>query len=139
MSDFIDNMLSDDSTVLVARPTQDAVFTFSNSGRGGAARNWFSMTSSQITRCLEDLLAAGDIFPIRYEEKAWRGIFAEHLTDDVARTMGAVQTLPLFEILAKVIHYTNTSGPRAYKMINLEPSSIRQTISTLKNYNPSNT
>lgn len=133
MTSFVDAMLEDDSTILVARPTTDIVFTFSNSGRSGV-RSWFAMTGSQIRMCLDDLLAAGDIFPVHYEEKQWRKIFAEHLTDDVARTMGAVQTLPLFEIIAKIIHYSNSSGPRAFKTINLTPIAVRHAISVLSSY-----
>ena len=130
MRTFVDSMLEDDSTILVARPITDIVFTFSNSGRSGV-RSWFAMTGSQLRVCLEDLLAAGDVLPVHYNEKQWRKIFAEHLTDDVARTMGAVQTLPLFEIIAKVVHYTNSHGPRAFKTINLEPVAVRNAISIL--------
>lgn len=133
MRTFVDAMLEDDSTVLVARPTTDIVFTFSNSGRSGI-RRWFAMTGSQLRTCLEDLLAAGDILPVHYDEKQWRKIFAEHLTDDVSRTMGAVQTLPLFEIIAKIVHYTNSQGPRAFKTINLEPVAVRNAISVLAGY-----
>lgn len=133
MRTFVDAMLDDDSTILVARPTTDIVFTFSNSGRSGV-RSWFAMTGSQLRVCLEDLLAAGDVLPVHYNEKQWRKIFSEHLTDDVARTMGAVQTLPLFEIIAKVVHYTNSQGPRAFKTINLEPVAVRNAISILVRY-----
>ena len=134
MRTFVDAMLEDDSTILVARPTTDIVFTFSNSGRSGV-RSWFAMTGSQLRVCLEDLLAAGDVLPVHYNEKQWRNIFAEHLTDDVARTMGAVQTLPLFEIIAKVVHYANSQGPRTFKTINLEPVAVRNAISILAGYN----
>ena len=133
MTNFVDALLEDDSTILVAKPTTDIVFTFSNSGRSGV-RNWFAMTGSQIRNCLEDLIAAGDVFPVYYEEKQWRKIFSEHLTDDVARTMGAVQTLPLFEIIAKIVHYTNSVGPRSFKTINLTPIAVRNAISVLAGY-----
>ena len=133
MTTFIDVMLEDDSTILVAKPTKDIVFTFSNSGRSGV-RGWFAITGSQIRTCLEDLLSAGDVLPVHYEEKQWRDIFSEHLTDDVARTMGAVQTLPLFEIIAKVVHYTNSLSPRSFKTINLAPVAVRNAISVLATY-----
>ena len=133
MTDFWDELIADESsTILVQRPSKDTVFTFSNSGRTGGMRNWFAMTSTQIVRCLEDLLAAGDILPVQYHEKTWRKIFADHLTDDVSRTMGAVQTLPLFELLAKIIHHANTGGPRIDKTINLEPTAVRHTIKLLQ-------
>lgn len=130
MSDCWDDMLDDNKNILVTKPIRAHVFTFSNSGRGGK-RNWFAMTSSQISGCLEDILASDDDIPRVYEEKRWRQVFADTLTDDVARTMGAVQTLPLFEILAKVVHYTHSDGPRTFKTIELEPHRLRQTIAVL--------
>ena len=130
MSDCWDDMLLDNSEILVTKPIMAYVFTFSNSGRGGK-RNWFAMTASQLSGCLSDLLACKEALPIRYEEKEWCRIFAENLTDDVSRTMGAVQTLPLFEILAKIIHFANTDGPRSYKLIDLETQSLRQAIAEL--------
>lgn len=131
MSDFFDDLLADNNDILVTRPQNARVITFSNSGRGGR-RNWFAMTTDQLVSCLEDIQVALDEFPSHYEEKLWRGLFKTHLTDDVPLTMGAVQTLPLFEILAKIIHYANGSGPRAYKTINLEPRAVSQAIALLR-------
>ena len=135
MTDFIEDLLKDNNNILVAKPTSGIVFTFSNSGRGGN-RNWFAMTGSQIQSCLEDILESPDEFPARYNEKTWRKLFADNLNDDVARTMAAVQTLPLFEILAKIIHFSANDGPRAFKTINLEPARLRQAIALLQSYDP---
>lgn len=135
MGDFIEDLLKDNGTILVAKPTTGIVFTFSNSGRGGN-RNWFAMTGKQLETCLEDILESSDSFPRHYHEKTWRKLFADNLNDDVARTMAAVQTLPLFEILAKIIHFSAGDGPRSFKTINLEPARIRQAISLLKSYDP---
>lgn len=131
MNDYWTDMLSDNNNILVTKPVAARVFTFSNSGRGGK-RNWFAMTSNQLSGCLADLLASKVELPTKYEEKVWRRIFADHLNDDVSRTMGAVQTLPLFEILAKIIHFTNADGPRSFKVIELEPQKIRQAIEALE-------
>jgi hypothetical protein len=131
MSDLTNSLLLDNCNILVARPTKDVVFTFSNSGKAGN-RNWFSMTSAQLAASLEDILASEDPFPVCYNEKIWRGLFAANLTDDVARTMGAVQTLPLFEMLAKIVHFASNDGPRSYKAINLESTQIRHAIELLK-------
>lgn len=130
MSDCWDDLLLDNIDILVTKPIAAHVFTFSNSGRGGK-RNWFAMTSVQLSGCLNDLLACKEELPMCYEEKTWRRIFADNLTDDVSRTMGAVQTLPLFETLAKIVHYSNNDGPRTYKSINLEAQALRQAIATL--------
>jgi hypothetical protein len=135
VTDFIEDMLNDNSQILVARPTSGLVFTFSNTGKGGN-RSWFAMTGTQLISCLEDILGSPDDFPARYEEKKWRQLFADNLDDDVARTMGAVQTLPLFEILAKIIHFSAGDGPRSFKSINLEPARIRQAIALLQSYQP---
>lgn len=130
MAIFLDDILKDNIDILVTKPVKSHVFTFSNSGRGGK-RNWFAMTASQLSGCLVDILESPDKFPTFYHEKEWRKLFSDNLTDDVARTMGAVQTLPLFEILAKIIHYSNTSGPRSFKTINVDSKAIRQSIAML--------
>ena len=130
MGSVFDDLLADNDRILVTVPTKAKVITFSNSGRGGK-RNWFAMTTNQLKGCLEDMFEALDAFPSVYEEKKWRELFKSHLTEDVARPMGAVQTLPLFEVLAKVIHYSNGSGPRSFKTINLEPNAVQQAIAML--------
>lgn len=131
MGTVFEDMLADNDRILVTVPAEAKVITFSNSGRGGK-RNWFAMTTGQLKGCLEDMLEGLDAFPSAYEEKLWRELFKAHLTEDVARTMGAVQTLPLFEVLAKVIHYSNGSAPRSFKTINLEPNAVRQAIAMLE-------
>lgn len=123
-------MLDDNKDILVTKPISAHIFTFSNSGRGGK-RNWFAMTSAQLIGCLEDILSSNEDIPVVYEEKIWRQIFSDVLADDVSRTMGAVQTLPLFEVLAKIIHYTNSGGPRVFKTIDLEPQKLKQAIAAL--------
>lgn len=130
MEALFEDILTDNDHVLVTMPSQATVITFSNTGRGGK-RNWFAMTSDQLRGCLEDIHEALDQFPSVYEEKRWRNLFNEYLTDDVARTMGSVQTLPLFEVLAKIIHFSGSSGPRSYKTINLEANAVKQAISLL--------
>lgn len=131
METVFDDILEDNDRILVTLPVVAKVVTFSNSGRGGK-RNWFAMTTNQLKGCLEDMLDCLEAFPSVYEEKLWRELFKVYLTDDVARTMGAVQTLPLFEVLAKLIHYSNGSGPRAFKTINLERNAVRQAIAMLE-------
>jgi len=128
---FLGEILTDNTDIMVMKPSHDLTFTFSNSGRGGK-RNWFTMKASQLIITLEDIIENVDQFPLRYEEKKWRELFALYLNDDVARTMGAVQTLPLFEILAKIIHYANEDSPRIFKTIDLEPAKIRNAIILLK-------
>jgi len=131
MGTVFEDMLADNDRILVTVPSVARVITFSNIGRGGK-RNWFAMTTDQLRGCLEDMFEGLDAFPSVYEEKLWRELFKTHLTEDVARTMGAVQTLPLFEVLAKVIHYSNGSGPRSFKTINMEPKSVRQALAVLE-------
>lgn len=130
MNDFFDDMLTDNTNILITKPVRATVITFSNSGKGGH-RSWFAMTTSQLVQCLEDILANVSEFTSTYEEKKWRDLFRLHLTEDVSRTMGAVQTLPLFEVLAKAIHFSTGSGPRSFKVINLDPSALRQAIACL--------
>lgn len=131
METVFNDMLKDNDRILVTIPQEAKVITFSNSGRGGK-RSWFAMTTNQLKGCLEDMLEALDEFPSVYEEKKWRSLFKSNLTDDVAQTMGAVQTLPLFEVLAKIIHYSNGSSPRSFKTINLDANAVRQAIAMLE-------
>ena len=130
MNNVFEDILADNDRVLVTLPVSAKVITFSNTGRGGK-RNWFAMTTGQLIGCLEDMLVSLEQFPVVYDEKKWREAFKLNLTDDVSRTMGAVQTLPLFEVLAKIIHFSNQSGPRSFKTINLDQTAIRQAIAIL--------
>lgn len=127
---FLDRLVEDNIEILALRPILATVVLFSNSGRGGK-RNWFAITTGQILSCLEDIQANLDSFPTTYHEKQWRGLFCEHLCDDVARTLGATQTLPLFEIIAKTIHFANGSGTRVFKVIDLAPTSLDRAIMSL--------
>ncbi|WP_075657182.1 hypothetical protein [Pseudochrobactrum sp. B5] len=129
---FLNRIVEDNIEILALRPISATVILFSNAGRGGK-RNWFVITTAQILSCLEDIRSNIDSFPTTYNEKQWRGLFSEHLCDDVARTLGATQTLPMFEILAKTIHFANSSGARVYKVIDLTPDALDRAITSLSN------
>lgn len=131
---FLNSIVEDNTDILVLRPVQSYVLLFSNAGRGGR-RNWFAITTHQIQSCLEDIRYNVEKFPIVYAEKQWRILFSTYLTDDVARTLAATQTLPTFEILAKTIHFANRCGPRRFKTIDLSPASLDQAIYALASHN----
>lgn len=132
MGHFLDAIIEDNREILASRPFEAQVLLFSNAGRGGK-RNWFAITTKQILICLEDLRANIQHFPTTYNEKQWRFLFAKYLSDDVARTLGATQTLPTFEMLAKTIHFANGGGVRHYKSINLSLEALDRAIFALSN------
>lgn len=132
MKNPIYNLVKDKGNIQIKQPRKEIVFTFSNSGRNGI-KNWFNITSSQVIKCLEDLIKNNNKFSPIYEEKTYRAMFKKYLTDETAQTIAAVQTLPLFELLGKLIHFTNRDDEREYKTIRLNIDEIERTISYLEN------
>ncbi|WP_214653855.1 hypothetical protein, partial [Vibrio anguillarum] len=47
-----------------------------------------------------------------YVERTWRDLFHTYLSDDVINAMSTVQTLPLFNLITKVIYQANTLTSR---------------------------
>ncbi|WIV50278.1 AAA family ATPase [Marivivens sp. LCG002] len=122
---------TNDNLIKVREPYLGAAITFSNThSRNNDA--WFVLTADQIKQSLIDILPQRAKFPEHYNEGIYRALFAEHLTDDVARYMASVQTMPFFEVLSKVIHYSGRSDDRISKKIDLSEDSIRQAILELE-------
>lgn len=122
---------AEDNLIKVREPYLGSAITFSNTH----SRNedaWFVLTGEQIRQSLQDILENRDEFSDLYHEATWRGLFAKHLTDDVARYMGGVQTFPLFEVLSKVIHYSGSSEARVPKTIDLTKGSLEKAIEAIR-------
>ena len=117
-----------DYPIQILKPTFDASIIFSNT-----SPKWFALTATQLCTCLQDIRNNIDKFTANssYEEKTWRDLFAKFLTDDVAQCMSTVQTLPLFEVLSKIIHYSNYQTKRTPRKIELTAEAIDRAISRL--------
>lgn len=118
-----------DAPTKVRQPIEALAVAFSNTGR--RSDGWFVLTLDQIAQALEDLAVksarviseAGN--PADYDEARWRRIFEDCLSDEVAKTMGKVQTLPLFELLGKIVHFANKTGPRSFRQLSVDADELR--------------
>lgn len=130
---------TDGENTKTSLPMTATYVEFSNTGR--RSDGWFVMTIEQIAQCLKDIIDNNEDFDSLnrqengYEENSWRTLFEKTLTNRVARTMGKVQSLPLFELLAKIIHFSNTGEPRNYKSINTSPDWIRNALEIISRNN----
>jgi len=124
MADLFTNIVSEtDALINVRKPQKNYVVEFSNTGR--RSDGWFELTISQLSQTLDDLIThqtsiikeTGSLAD--YDETTWRSLFDNYLSDDVARTVGRVQTLPLFELLSKIIHHADSGEMRQAKKIEL--------------------
>ncbi|EGR3414118.1 AAA family ATPase [Vibrio parahaemolyticus] len=84
-------------------------FKFSNTGRRGGIK-YFYISLNQMITVLEDIKNnIQEFIPnARYVEGTWRDLFHTYLSDDVINAMSTVQTLPLFNLITKVIYQANT-------------------------------
>lgn len=130
LSDIFGLSNTSDNLIKVREPYLGAAITFSNTHRKNTDA-WFVLTAEQIRQSLVDILLHREDFPEGYDEDAYRELFAKHLTDDVARYMASVQTMPFFEVLSKIIHYSGQLGNRTSKKIDLSATSIKRAISAL--------
>lgn len=119
-----------DAPTQVLPPVDGITVAFSNTGI--RSNGWFVLTIEQVVQALQDLIdnreaiAAKTGRPAIYEEKLWREIFETYLTDAVAQTMGKVQTLPFFELLSKIVHFSNSTSKRKIRTLELENNSLGQ-------------
>ncbi len=90
------------------------VVEFSNTGRRGL--KFFSISLRALQQTLKDIYSNFSVFDrIRnYEETKWRDAFSAYLTDEPTNALSTVQTLPLYTVIAKVLHITNNLPPASY-------------------------
>jgi len=139
MSNLFDKVSNSGTKIRVKPPFFGYVINFSNT-----RDNWFALTIDQLISVLTDIqnnLAdyksnAG----ATYHETNYRTVFDRTLSDDVARALSTVQTLPLFTLLAEIIHYSSHNSAYAYKSIDLDSGRINAAIialQTMKKAGPS--
>lgn len=121
--DLFSQIANADSKTSVKPVYFGTVVNFSNT-----TGNWFAVTIQQIENTLKDILENLDAFKkagVHYEESAWRLAFRTHLNDDVAAALAATQTLPFFDLLAKIIHYSTSNTEYKFKEIELESDKLQ--------------
>lgn len=81
---------------------------FSNTGARGHTK-YFQLSLTSLLETFQDIKNNLGSFRSnnQYHEKTWRDLFAENLTEPSANALSTVQTLPLFNLLSKIIHVTN--------------------------------
>lgn len=107
INSFIDELMSINSEMNVSYAPVSPSFTFSNTGRRGV--KYFSITLNQMISVLNDIKAnISEFMPyVRYEETPWRDRFHSHISDEVVNALSTVQTLPLFNLINKIIYTAN--------------------------------
>ncbi|WP_334030363.1 AAA family ATPase [Alteromonas sp. P256] len=82
---------------------------FSNTGRRGGQKKYFSISLIELIKTLRDIHQNISSFAgaSPYNEALMRRLFAEHITSVTTNALSTVQTLPLYGVIAKVIHLTN--------------------------------
>ncbi len=106
---FINDIRSLNSEMSIDYAAVSPGFKFSNTGRRGSVK-YFYISLNQMITVLEDIKShLQEFMPnARYVEGTWRDLFHTHLSDDVINAMSTVQTLPLFNLITKVIYQANT-------------------------------
>lgn len=131
MARLFDKVTNSGTKIRVKPPFFGYVINFSNT-----RDNWFALTIEQLISVLSDiqnnLADYKNNAGINYDESAYRTVFDRTLTDDVARALSTVQTLPLFTLLAEIIHFSTTDSAYTYKTIDLDPSRISAAIAQLQ-------
>jgi 5-methylcytosine-specific restriction protein B len=84
-------------------------FDFSNTGRRGGKKKYFSISLIELLQTLKDIRDNISHFAMakEYKEQEMRDFFGRHISSKTVNALSAVQTLPLYSVIAKVIHVSN--------------------------------
>lgn len=81
-------------------------FCISNSGRRGDAKE-FSLSLESLCTSLRDILEHHKMFSSDYDESRWRVCADTYFNDNQAKSLCGVQTRPFFELINKVVSWSN--------------------------------
>lgn len=115
-------------------------FVFSNTGRRGDTK-YFSITLIQLIEVLQNIIDNYSEYALNthYVEKNWRDLFSATITNDVVKALSTVQTLPLFELINKVIVVANGIEQQyQYRKMSLSVGNIETAKSYLEAQLPDN-
>ena len=149
---LFERIVSDKSSKIQVIPPDDGVsIVFSNTRKRSEA--WFVLTIQQVINVLDDLiknqneilkqaknyekdgktenLITPKTYIIFFKEDFWRHSIP--ISDKVVSTALGTQSLPIFELLSKIIHFSNSRSQRKHKFLNLELSALQLAKNTLQN------
>ncbi|EKO3447593.1 AAA family ATPase [Vibrio fluvialis] len=108
INNFINDIRTLNSEMSVQYAPVSPGFTFSNTGRRGSVK-YFYISLNQMLSVLTDIRDhITEFMPnSSYVEGTWRDLFHQYLSDDVVNAMSTVQTLPLFNLINKIIYTAN--------------------------------
>ncbi|MDE9474085.1 AAA family ATPase [Xenorhabdus bovienii] len=109
-------------------------FTFSNTGRRGDTK-YFSISLNQMITVIENIQNNLSEFEHnnRYNERTWRDLFHEYISDEVVNALSTVQTLPLFNLIDKIIYTANQlQQPFEDKVMFLNHNYLENTLNYLR-------
>lgn len=143
MTDLFERVQNAGTSTRIQVPYFGFSINFSNTGK--RSDGWFVLTVDQLSQCLSDIKNNLDNFISvynsdgeKYVEKSWRDTFSKYLTDKAANTICTTQTLPLFSLLAKIIHFSNSVEEYPERTIDLQLTSVNAAISELSLLSQSN-
>lgn len=132
MSTLFEKIETNTGKVKIELPQAATAIHFSNSS---SPPKWFALTVAQISRSLENI--AANIAEFRghnagtYDETRLRNLFVRYLEDPVARALAGTQTLPVYTVIGRIIHYANSNDDYPEKTLRLDEGEIRNAISQL--------
>lgn len=128
--DFLEKCKALKSKTSLNQVEQARIIEFSNTGQKP-----FIVSLKGLIQAFKDIRDNFDKFSnhSNYNEKIWRGLYANYFKDNVIKAMGGVQSLPLFILISKTIHVSNNLPPEDYRdgYLLLSLSNIENTIDYL--------
>lgn len=133
MATLFEKIAESDIKIKVSPPTLGHTITFSNT-----SGKWFALTIDQIVGILTNIKDNITKYQTQagatYIEKSYRDVFSATISDAVANALCTVQSLPMFTVLAQIIHYASSDAPYEYKSIELDVTKIDTAISALDSF-----
>jgi 5-methylcytosine-specific restriction protein B len=114
---------------------------FSNTGRRGGVKKHFSISLIELLHTLKDIRDNISHFAsaAEYNEGEMRDLFAEYISSNTINALSTVQTLPLYSVIAKVIHVSNGLTTKFdEKTIPIDPDMFDVAINYIETQLPDN-
>lgn len=107
---FINNCNQLSESMSVSYSNVSPAFIFSNTGRRGDVK-YFSITLVQLVEVFGNMVDNHEEYIAHqgnvYVEGVWRDLFSHTISNNVVNALSTVQTLPLYELINKVICVAN--------------------------------
>ncbi|SEM18749.1 AAA family ATPase [Acinetobacter sp. DSM 11652] len=131
LTNLINEIQSFESNMEISALDISPTIRFSNTGARGL--KFFDISIVVLKSIFDDIKHNLSIFQSisDYIEKDWRDNLSTYLTDDAAKALSTVQTLPLYTVISKFISAVN-KVPYIEKKMDLTASNIDNVISVLE-------